>query len=152
MQKSIQTLIEETKEDLGNIIDSKIELYKLTAYEKGVPVGLNIAYNTVLIVLLLFVVGLLLISGALGLSTLFVGEVDSTVLTAVALGFLAVGGMLLLVGLIMLLLRKSIVRSTYNKIIGKMLDETPEVINADTLAIESHLESYNTYTQEERRR
>lgn len=151
MQKSIQTLIEETKEDLGNIIDSKIELYKLTAYEKGVPMGLKIAYNTVLIVLLLFVVGLLLTSGALGMATLFV-ESDVTILTAMSLGFLVVGGILLLVGLIMLLLRKSIVRSSYNKIIGKMLDETPEVINPDALAIESHSESYNTYTQEERRR
>lgn len=151
MQKSIQTLIEETKEDLGNIIDSKIELYKLTAYEKGVPVGLNIAYNTVLVVLLLFVIGMLLTSGALGMATLFV-EGDVAVLTAVSLGFLAVGGILLLIGVVMLLLRKSIVRSSYNKIIGKMLDETPEVINTDALAIESHLESCNTYTQEERRR
>lgn len=151
MQKSIQTLIEETKEDLGNIIDSKIELYKLTAYEKGVPVGLNIAYNTVLVVLLLFVIGMLLTSGALGMATLFV-EGDVAVLTAVSLGFLAVGGILLLIGVVMLLLRKSIVRSSYNKIIGKMLDETPEVVNTDALAIESHLESYNTYTQEDRRR
>ena len=149
MQKSIQTLIQETKEDLSNIIDSKIELYKLSAYEKGVPVGLNIAYNTVLIVLLLFVIGMLLTSAALGMATLFV-DGDVSVLTAVSLGFLAVGGVLLLIGLIMLLLRKSIVRSSYNKIIGKMLDETPEVVNTDALAIEYHPETYNTYTQEER--
>lgn len=150
MQKSIQTLIEETKEDLNNIIDNKVELCKLAAYEKGVPVGVKVAYNSVLFLLLLFVLGLLLVSAALAMAMLF-SDGDVSVIRAVSLGFLSVGGILLLIGLIMLLLRKSVVRSVYNKIIGKMLDETPEVINTDALAIGAHQDHHNINTQEEQR-
>ncbi|MDO4695806.1 phage holin family protein [Porphyromonas sp.] len=150
MQKSIHTLIAETKEDINNLIESKIELYKLMAYEKGVPMGLNVAYSVLLVVLLLFVIGMLLTAGALALATVFL-QGDASVLTSASLGFLCVGAILLLISILMMLLRNKIVNSQYNKIIGGILDKTPEVINEDTLAIEPPHRHRNIHTQEDHR-
>lgn len=125
MQKSIHTLAGEIKEDLNTIIDAKLSLYKIKAYEKGIPAGLKLVYNLVIVVLSLFLLGILLTSGALALSTLFV-EVETHVLSAVSMGFLIVGGVLALMILALILLRAKFVHYGYNSIIEKVLDESEE--------------------------
>lgn len=122
MQKSFTTLLSESKEDLKGLFRSKKELWKLTALEKSIPIGIQTVYTVILATLGLFLLSFLLMAGAFGLSLLFT-EASYETLRGICFGFLCLCGALLLLLLLLLALRSSITTKIEGKIMTKYLDK-----------------------------
>lgn len=129
MDKELSTLITETKEDLKQLLEAKIELLRLSAYEKALPVALQSAYITMLCVVgLLAAIMLLVTAGFAGAALM--ASVNADILWSLTWGFGIVAlFMLLLLGILVLLRRRTVVKY-YRRCIGVLLDdlETAELL------------------------
>ena len=126
MQKSLSTLIQESKEDILGLIRSKQQLWTLTAIEKGVPVGLKVGYGAVMAFLAIYLFSFLLLAGAFAFSLIFVDESALIALRSITFGILCLSGVLLILILILLAFRKAFLRRTTQKIVGSYLDQLDE--------------------------
>lgn len=125
MQKSMKNLVDELGHDVKTLVESKVSLYKIEAFERGVPAGINTAYFIILIILLLFAVGLLLTAASVAVATLFVTEATE-LLKGLSLGFVSVGAGVLVTFIIMSLVRRKVVSAQYNKMLTIFLDKMDE--------------------------
>lgn len=148
MQKSMKNLVDELGHDVKTLVESKVSLYKIEAFERGVPAGINTAYFIILIILLLFAVGLLLTAASVAVATLFVTEATE-LLKGLSLGFVSVGAGVLVILIIMSLVRRKVVSAQYNKMLTIFLDKMDEeermkqeidveVPNVNTTGYEQH--------------
>ncbi len=121
----MKNLVDELGHDVKTLVESKVSLYKIEAFERGVPAGINTAYFIILIILLLFAVGLLLTAASVAVATLFVTEATE-LLKGLSLGFVSVGAGVLVTFIIMSLVRRKVVSAQYNKMLTIFLDKMDE--------------------------
>lgn len=144
----MKNLVDELGHDVKTLVESKVSLYKIEAFERGVPAGINTAYFIILIILLLFAVGLLLTAASVAVAALFVTEATE-LLKGLSLGFVSVGAGVLVIFIIMSLVRRKVVSAQYNKMLTIFLDKMDEeermkqeidveVPNVNTTGYEQH--------------
>lgn len=125
MQKTFLQIIEETKEDFLALIFSRIELMKLSAVEKGVPMGVIAVYATIVLTLLLVSTTLYLAAASFALSLLFT-ELYAELLKALSLGFTISGTIFLIPALYMAFRWRHYTERYSEKYIHVVLDHLDE--------------------------
>lgn len=128
MAKTLRQLLEDIKHDLAAYADSRLELLKLRAVEKGVPLGVRATYYAVVIGVGVAALLFLLLVAALLLAMLFAVAVPEVhdAFGALAGGMGVVTALLFLIEAAVLLLRHRIIASLESRWIGRQLDRLEE--------------------------
>lgn len=129
MAKTIKQIIDEVKAEALSFVGAKRELVKLEAIEKGVPAGIKGVYYLIMAVVgltaLLFLQVVIALLFAMIFASDLLGAYDTV--SALAAGFGCLVGLLLLIELILLLLKKPITSSLEEKIISAQLDKLEDM-------------------------
>lgn len=123
MAKTFKALLSETTDDLKALVRSYAGLYKLQAMEKGVPAAVQGIYMALMALVGVAVLIFLLLTAGFAFGLIFAQGEPYVVLRGLTLGFLCTAGVLLLIVLIMLALRRKVCESVTAKIITRELDE-----------------------------